>query len=114
MKYQLEFVKENIRHCRMIALCFAPMREKGSIAMCKSEVALLRQQIALEIESMRLGIEGVASGTSRHAFISARMERIGGYQRTLAHHIGPDAANLTIGQLYMQEMEMGPSEAAMP
>ena len=82
--------------------------------MCKSEVALLRQQIALEVESMRLGIEGVALGNARHAFISARMERIGGYQKTLAHHIGTDAANLVIGKLYMQKMEVGPSETAMP
>ena len=82
--------------------------------MCKSEVALLRQQIAVEIDSMRLGMEGVALGTARHAFIHARMQRIGEYQKSLAHHIGVDAANLALGALYVQKMEVGPSETAMP
>jgi hypothetical protein len=73
--------------------------------MCKSEVALLRQQIAFEVDSMQRGFDGIASGVTRHDFIHARMQQIGTYQESLAHHIGVDAATLDVCQLYMQKME---------
>jgi len=80
--------------------------------MCQSEVALLRQQIALEMESMQRGLFGLNQGTARHAFIHTRMECIGGYQDTLAHHIGIDAAQQVVCQLYVRTMETGSSESA--
>ncbi len=81
--------------------------------MCRSEVALLRQKIESEIVSMRYGLQGIALGTARHAFIHARLERLGGYQDRLAHHIGIEAAHEEVGLLYMQTMENGSSEAVL-
>jgi hypothetical protein len=42
-----------------------------------SEVAALREQIAAEHMAAKLGREGLNSGTSHHAFITARQENIG-------------------------------------
>ncbi|TMC21907.1 MAG: hypothetical protein E6J34_08140 [Chloroflexi bacterium] len=80
--------------------------------MCQSEVALLRQKIELEMESMQRGLSGLNLGTARHAFIHTRMDHIGGYQDTLAHHIGVDEAQQVVCQLYVQTMEAGSSEPA--
>jgi nicotinic acid phosphoribosyltransferase len=73
--------------------------------MCASEVAQLRQQIELEMDAMRGALSGFALGTARHAFIQAKMERIGTCQHSLAHHIGVDAANQLVCSLYMETME---------
>ncbi|GCE31043.1 hypothetical protein KDA_65270 [Dictyobacter alpinus] len=70
-----------------------------------SEVALLRQQIELELVAMRSGLLGLSSGFARHAFIHARMDRIGACQDSLADHLGEDNATEVVCQLYMQTME---------
>ncbi len=41
----------------------------------KSEVASLMQRIDLEREAAQQGLTGLAYGTARHDFITARMER---------------------------------------
>ncbi len=41
----------------------------------KSEVARLMHRIDLEREAAQQGLTGLAYGTARHAFITARMER---------------------------------------
>jgi hypothetical protein len=71
----------------------------------KSEVAQLRQQIALELDAMRRGLLGISIGSARHAFIHARMERIGVCQDTLASSIGEQAATQIVCAVYMQAME---------
>jgi hypothetical protein len=71
----------------------------------KSEIAELRQQIALELDAMRRGLVGISAGTARHAFIHARMERIGVCQDTLANAIGEQAASQVVCTAYMQVME---------
>ncbi len=71
----------------------------------RSEVARLRQQIELELDAMRRGLYGISAGTARHAFIHARMERIGACQDTLAHEIGEKAASQVVCSMYMQTME---------
>ena len=71
----------------------------------KSEVAQLRQQIALELDAMRRGLLGISTGSARHAFIHARMERIGVCQDTLASSIGEQAATQIVCAMYMQAME---------
>jgi hypothetical protein len=43
--------------------------------MAESEVASLMQRIDLEREAAQLGLTGLAYGTARHDFITARMER---------------------------------------
>ena len=71
----------------------------------KSEVAQLRQQIALELDAMRRGLLGISTGSARHTFIHARMERIGVCQDTLANSIGEQAATQIVCAVYMQTME---------
>jgi hypothetical protein len=73
--------------------------------MCKSEVARLRQQIALEMEAMHRGMSGLSEGSARHAFIHARMERIGACQDVLTGQVGAVAANQMVCQLYIQTMD---------
>ncbi len=43
--------------------------------MAESEVASLMQRIDLEREAAQQGLTGLAYGTARHDFITARMER---------------------------------------
>jgi hypothetical protein len=71
----------------------------------KSEVAQLRQQIALELDAMRGGLLDISTGSARHAFIHARMERVGVCQDTLAASIGEQAATQIVCAVYMQAME---------
>ena len=73
--------------------------------MSKSEVARLRTQIELELEAINRGMNGLAIGNARHDFISARMQRIGTYQNTLADEIGDEAATQVIYQLYSDVVE---------
>jgi len=46
-----------------------------SVNESKSEVASLMQRIDLEREAAQQGLTGLAYGTARHDFITARMER---------------------------------------
>jgi hypothetical protein len=70
-----------------------------------SEVALLRQQIECELTAMQRGLCEVAAGYARHAFIHARMDRVGACQNTLARYLGEQDALLVVCQLYAQMME---------
>ncbi len=70
--------------------------------MQQSEVTQLRQKIAEEYEAMKRGLSGLAQGTSRHAFIDARMKRVDDYHNQLTRHIGEHAATQAITDLYVQ------------
>lgn len=56
----------------------------------RSEVAQLLAQIQAEYESGMLGFSGLAAGTAKHQFITARMERIGQLHHELCELVGPD------------------------
>lgn len=73
--------------------------------MSKSEIAQIRQQIEVELEAMRAGINGIAAGAARHAFIHARMERIGACQDRLADYLGENTAQNIVCRLYIETME---------
>jgi len=73
--------------------------------MSKSEVAQLRQQIELELEALRRGLFALSTGGARHAFINAKMERVGACQDVLADHVGENAASMIVCQLYVEAME---------
>jgi hypothetical protein len=73
--------------------------------MNQSEVARLREQIELQLQAMQQGLRGLASGSSRHAFIQARMRRIGEYQDDLARQIGEQEADQVLWSLYTGIME---------
>lgn len=71
----------------------------------QSEIAQLRQQIESQLVAMRRGLAGLSSGTARHAFITARMERIGTYQDDLASQLGENAASMLVYGLYNDVMD---------
>ena len=54
----------------------------------RSEVARMRQQVATEYLSAKSGLSGLAYGTSRHRFITTRMERMGEMLETLSQVTG--------------------------
>lgn len=60
--------------------------------MGQSEVARMRQQIAAEYLSAQFGFSGLAEGTSRHSFITNKMERLGESFETLAQMMGKEQA----------------------
>jgi hypothetical protein len=70
-----------------------------------SEVARLRQQIEVQLVAMRRGLCGLSSGSARHAFITAHMERIGTCQENLAGQVGENAATLLVYRLYNEVMD---------
>lgn len=71
----------------------------------QSDIARLRQQIEVQLVAMRHGLSGLSSGSARHAFITARMERIGACQDDLAHRLGDDAATMLVYGLYNEVMD---------
>jgi hypothetical protein len=58
----------------------------------RSEVAHWLEEITLQYEAAQQGLTGFASGTARHAFITAKMERIGQIHEELQHLVGPEQA----------------------
>lgn len=62
----------------------------------KSEVATLLQQIELEYTAAQQALTGLACGTARHTFISARMEQMSLHHETLARLIGSDKAIMLV------------------
>ncbi len=59
-----------------------------------SEVASIRQTIAAEYMAASWGFSGLAAGTARHAFISARMERMEEGRKRLETMVGEQAITL--------------------
>ncbi len=65
----------------------------------ESDVARLRKLIEYEYQSAQQGLLGLAYGTSKHEFITARMERIGQIQEELEKIIGvEEAARILVKQ----------------
>jgi hypothetical protein len=58
----------------------------------QSEVARMRQTIGAEYLSAQLGLTGVAEGTARHRFITAKMERMGASFETFSQIMGKGQA----------------------
>jgi hypothetical protein len=64
-----------------------------------SEVARILEQIRLEYESAQLGMSGPAYGSSKHSFITARMEMVGQLHNELEALIGDGAIVLVINEM---------------
>jgi hypothetical protein len=62
--------------------------------MSESEIAQIRETIAKEYMAAKWGLTGFAQGTTKHAFISARMERIAEGRKALEAHVGDGAMAL--------------------
>ncbi len=56
-----------------------------------SEVRRLLEQIGAEYEAAERGLTGFSSGSSRHEFITARMEHMGQLHTQLHHLVGDSA-----------------------
>lgn len=70
-----------------------------------SDIAQVRHQIIQEMEAMRHVFSGFATGSARHEFIHARMQRIHAHQEHLAQHIGENAAATAVCELYISTVE---------
>ena len=53
-----------------------------------SEIKRLLTQISAEYEAAQRGLFGLASGTSRHAFITQKMENMECHRQELQHIVG--------------------------
>ena len=69
----------------------------------KSEIAQLLRRIDLEYQAAQWGLTGFAEGSSKHQFITARMENIGACRERLAELVGDEQA----AQLLCDAMEQG-------
>lgn len=65
----------------------------------KSEIARILAQIAQEYEVARDGLYGVAQGTTKHSFITARMENMAKLQNEMEKLVGDQAMGLVVQQL---------------
>jgi len=66
----------------------------------ESDVARLLSQIDIEYTSAQQGLHGLAQGSSQHAFITAKYNRIGELQEDLSTLVGHDQAmGLIINQI---------------
>lgn len=64
-----------------------------------SEVARLLAQISAEYEAAQRGLTGFAYGTSKHDFITARMENMGQLHSELQSIVGDAAITLVVEAL---------------
>ncbi len=71
----------------------------------KSEVAQLLQRIGLEYEAARRGLTGLSAGSTKHSFITARLEQIGAYHEQLASIVGEVQATQFVIELAEQQQE---------
>lgn len=65
----------------------------------KSEVARILAQIVQEYEAGHNGLYGLAQGTTRHSFITARMENMAKLQNELEKLVGDQAMGLVAQRL---------------
>jgi hypothetical protein len=65
----------------------------------RSEVARLLAQISAEYEAAQRGLSGIAFGTARHAFITARMENLSQLHTQLQSIVGDVAIAMIAEEL---------------
>ncbi len=63
---------------------------------CRSEVARLMRQTSEANEAAHQALYGLAQGTAQHAFITARMERMGECHEQLIELVGEREAALLV------------------
>ncbi len=66
--------------------------------MAVSEVARLRERIANEYMAAKWGLSGLAYGTAKHEFITARMERMEEHRQELAEVVGQEQATVLLAE----------------
>lgn len=78
-----------------------------------SEVAQLRQRIADEYLAAQLGLTDLASGTSQHQVITARMEHIGESFTTLTDLVGSPEAAIKIVNDTLEHLPNTPTQSTL-
>jgi hypothetical protein len=73
----------------------------------KSEIAQIRIQIQSEYEAAKQGLSGLATGTARHDFITARTAKIGILHEKLADLVGPEQAIAMIANTIWTPVDQG-------
>ena len=74
-----------------------------------SEVTHILKQIEQEYQASKRGLEGLASGTTRHDFISKKAENIGKHHDHLTELVGPEQAIALIANTIWTQSEQGTS-----
>ncbi len=72
-----------------------------------SEVAQLLRQIEQEYQAAQSGLTGLASGTARHDFISAKTEMISKHHEKLVELLGPEQAISIIARTIWSPADQG-------
>ncbi|HEY7415024.1 MAG TPA: hypothetical protein VH593_07515 [Ktedonobacteraceae bacterium] len=72
-----------------------------------SEVARVLHDIQREYEAAEQGLTGLAQGTARHQFITARMEQIHWAHEQLEDLVGPEKARILIAHTVWTPEDMG-------
>jgi hypothetical protein len=75
-----------------------------------SEVARIKRQIELEYEAAQRGMYGFAAGTTRHEFITARMENMGRFHEQLITLVGKQEATRALAEALEQAGNAAPPE----
>src|SRR5579859_7521693 len=78
----------------------------------KSEVSRLLTHIGEAYEAAQHGLTGLASGTARHLFINAKLERMGELHDSLRSLVGEQAIVLIAQELDTFPDAAGPAEEA--
>ena len=81
--------------------------------MAVSEVAQIRENIANEYMAATWGLCGLASGISRHTFITVRLERMGAAQEQLATLVGKQEAGKLLADTLVSLPEQPEREAVL-
>ncbi|HZS75079.1 MAG TPA: hypothetical protein VFA41_00570 [Ktedonobacteraceae bacterium] len=68
----------------------------------ESELARLLRKIDLEAQAAWNGLYGFTQGSSKHAYITARLERLGQYHQQLQTLVGEQQATRTLMQALEQ------------
>jgi len=74
--------------------------------MSQSEVARLKEQIQREYDAAQQALSGLASGTARHAFITAKMENVYCAHEQLITLVGPEEATVILAHTLWKPEEM--------
>ena len=73
---------------------FCPIHGLQAKEQHRSEVARILAQIGAEYEASHNALHGLAQGTTRHAFITARMENMGALHEQLKELVGDGAIGM--------------------
>lgn len=72
----------------------------------QSEIAALREKIALECQASWRALHDLNSGTALHAFISARLQKMGKHHQQLVELVGEDEATEHLCEIWDEQARL--------